>query len=105
MEIEYEGKNEKLKNLKKELSPKVTMASVLREELTKLPTNQEFHMFYFANKVRKELTRRKYEPCYMYTGSILRQLRFERAEGNFNVVCVDHKKSIYKKLEGQNNES
>lgn len=100
MQIEYKGKNQQLKNLKKELSPKVTMASVLREELKRLPVNQEFHMFDFANKIRYEISKRNEEPCKMYTGSILRQLRFERAEGNINVVCVDHKKSIYKKLEG-----
>jgi len=78
---------------------KVTMAEILREELKKVPANQEFHMFTFAEKIRAEITRRTEEPCYMYTASILRQLRVERAEGHFDVVCVDHNKSIYKKLE------
>ena len=41
MQIEYKGKNQQLKNLKKELSPRVTMASVLREELTKLPVEKD----------------------------------------------------------------
>lgn len=100
MQIVYEGNCKVLQDLKKEMTPKVTMASVLREELKRLPANQEFHMFTFAEKIRNEVTRRTDKPCFMYTGSILRQLRFERAEGNFNIVCVNPKKSIYKKIEG-----
>ncbi len=84
---------------------RVTMAEILREELKKVPANKEFHMFSFAEKIRKEIERRTEEPCYMYTASILRQLRQERALGHFEVVCVDHNKSIYKKLEGCNYES
>ncbi|MBK5262992.1 MAG: hypothetical protein JJE17_10575 [Peptostreptococcaceae bacterium] len=81
---------------------KVTMAEILREELKKLPANQEFHMHNLAKKIRAEISKRTAEPCEMYTDSILRQLRFERAEGHFNVVCVDSRKSIYKKLESFN---
>lgn len=86
-------------NPKKEENKKVSMAQILREELKNIPANTEFHMFTLAEKIRKELTKRTEKPCFMYTASILRQLRLERAQGNFYVVCVDHNKSIYKKLD------
>jgi hypothetical protein len=100
MQITYTGDCNQLKNLKKELSPKVTMAKVLRCKLSEIQVGEEFHMFKLAQKVRDLIGEERGEPCFMYSGSILRQLREERAEGRFNYECINRPKSIYKRISG-----
>lgn len=100
MKVVYQGDCQKLQKLKKELIPKVKMAPILRDELSKIEVDEEFHMFQLIQKVRARMSRKTGKPCYMYSSSILRQLREERAEGRFIYECIDRNKSIYKRIPG-----
>ena len=70
-----------------------TITDAVRETLTAMPKNCDFHFYDFLNTCRRRLKANN-PTKNPYDGTIQRIMRSFRKE--FNLVCIDRNKSIYR---------